>query len=76
MTFTDGNQLVAAAMPNLVAYSLVLFNTDEEFDREKVLPVVCGLLQKFKIGLPDQFSASIATLPEEQKSALLAKLNE
>ena len=73
--FADQNPLVANAMPNLVAYSLILFNTtDEEFDREKVLPLVHGLLQKFKIGLPEKFSACIETLPEEQRSALLAKL--
>ena len=72
--FADQNPLVANAMPNLVAYSLILLNTDEEFDREKVLPLVHGLLQKFKIGLPEKFSACIETLPEEQRSALLAKL--
>ena len=72
--FADQNPLVANAMPNLVAYSLILLNTDEEFDREKVLPLVHGLLQKFKIGLPEKFAASIETLPEEQRSALLAKL--
>ena len=73
--FADQNPLVANVMPNLVAYSLILLNTtDEEFDREKVLPLVHGLLQKFKIGLPEKFSACIETLPEEQRSALLAKL--
>ena len=72
--FADQNPLVANAMPNLVAYSLILLNTDEELDREKVLPLVHGLLQKFKIGLPEKFSACIETLPEEQRSALLAKL--
>jgi len=73
--FNDGNHLVVSAMPNLVAYSLILFNTDEEFNKEKVLPIVCGLLQKFKIGLPEKFSESLALLSEEQRAALLSKLN-
>ena len=73
---TNGHPAVVNATPQIIAYSLELFGTDEEFSKEKVLPPVKATLRQMQASFPEPFQAACATLSPEQKQALLVNMNE
>jgi hypothetical protein len=74
LLYTDGNVLIRNALSSIIEMSVQLFNTTEEFEREKVIPVMLLTLRQFNADFPDHFMSIISAYSTEQTSALMAQL--
>ena len=70
----NGNDqgMILQALPKIIGFSVELFNTDEEFSRDKVMPAQKSVMLQLHGSLPEQFNSVIASLPSEQAAHFLA----
>ena len=71
-----GHPLITAELPKIVNCSLQIVGSDEEFNREKVMPIMLNVVKQLSSQFPNEVQAILANWPvQEQAKILMEKLS-